>query len=79
MKITTQGHTVPRILVRLAEKLGTELKQGRLEIPARYGRGYCTGFVFNAHLRLLISNYELHDDIVVENPEIDPSKKNDLL
>ncbi|WP_343692600.1 AraC family transcriptional regulator [Chitinophaga sp.] len=75
MKITTQEHTVPRILVRLAEQLGTELKQGRLEIPARYGRGYCAGFVFNAHLRLLISNYELHDDIVVENPEIDPSKK----
>lgn len=75
MKITTQGHNVPRILIRLAEQLGTELKQGRLEIPERYGRGYCAGFVFNAHLRLLISNYELHDDIVVENPEIDPSKK----
>lgn len=75
MKRTTNEHKVPGILIRLAERLGTELKQGRLDIPERFGRGYCTGFVFNSHIRLLISNYELHEDILVENPEIDPSKK----
>lgn len=75
MKISTQGGMVPAILVRLAEQLGTVVTQGRLEIPGKFGRGYCFGMVFNAHIRLLISNYELHEDIVVENPEVDPSRK----
>lgn len=70
-----QEQNVPDILIRLAERLGTELKHGRLDIPEKFGRGYCAGFVFNAHIRLLISNYELHEDIVVENPERNPFKK----
>lgn len=75
MQVTTQGQPVPGILVRLAERLGTELKKGRLDIPEKFGRGYCIGLVFNAHIRLLISNYELNEDVVVENPETDALKK----
>lgn len=67
--------TVPAVLIKLAQLLGTEVKNGRLEIPEQFGRGYCTGFVFNEHTRLLISNYVLNEDLAVENPEIDTSKR----
>lgn len=66
---------VPNILIRLAQRLGAELKNGRLEIPERFGNGYCSGYVFNEHIRLLISNYELKEEIVVENPDAGSSPK----
>jgi len=67
--------TEPNILKRLAHLLGTEIKNRRLEIPEKFGNGYCAGFVFNEHIRLLISNYELKEDLVIENPEINASKR----
>ena len=67
--------TVPNVLYRLAQLLETEVKNRRLEIPENFGKGYCAGFVFNEHIRMLISNYELHEDLMVENPEIDTSKR----
>ncbi|MCD7931453.1 MAG: hypothetical protein LUH15_08880 [Tannerellaceae bacterium] len=67
--------TVPAILKILAHLLGAEIKDHRFEIPEKYGRGYCAGFVFNEHIRMIISNYELNGDIPVENPETDPCKR----
>jgi len=62
--------TEPNVLKRLAHLLGTEVKNWRLEIPKKFGRGYCTGFVFNEYIRMLILNYELNENLVVENPDI---------
>jgi len=67
--------TIPNILIRLAQFLGTEIKNRRLEIPEKFGTGYCIGFVFNEHLRMLISNYELIEEIDVKNPEINVSRR----
>ncbi|MDJ1500681.1 AraC family transcriptional regulator [Xanthocytophaga agilis] len=67
--------TVPNILVKFAHLLGTEIKNRRLQIPENFGRGYCTGFVFNEHIRLLISNYELYEDVLVENPGINTARR----
>lgn len=67
--------TEPNILIRLAHSLGTEVINRRLVIPEKFGRGYCAGFVFNEHIRMLVSNYELNEDIVVENPDVDTSKR----
>jgi AraC-like DNA-binding protein len=61
--------TEPGILKRLAHLLGTDVKNRRLEIPEKFGKGYCTGFVFNEHIRMLIMNYELNKDLFVENPD----------
>jgi AraC-like DNA-binding protein len=61
----------PNILKRLAHLLGTEVKNRRLEIPEKFGKGYCAGFVFNEHIRMFIFNYELKEDLVIENPDID--------
>ena len=67
--------TVPSIIKKLAQLFGTEIKDIRLEIPEKYGKGYCTGFVFNEHIRMIISNYELNEDLVVVNEDIDASKR----
>ena len=67
--------TVPNVLYWLAKLLGTEVKNRRLEIPEKFGNGYCAGFVFNEHIRMLISNYELNEDIVVKNLDINASKR----
>lgn len=65
-----KGQTVPNILTKLAHLLGTEIKNRILEIPERYGTGYCAGYIFNEHIRMMISNYKLYDDIIVENPDV---------
>lgn len=62
--------TVPNVLIRLAHLLRTEIKNRRLEIPENFGKGYCIGFVFNEHIRMIISNYELKEDLEVENPDV---------
>jgi len=67
--------TLPTILMRLAHLLGTEIKNSRLEIPEKFGKGYCSGFVFNKDIRMIISNYELNEDLAVENPDIHISGK----
>lgn len=61
--------TAPQILKKLAHLLGTAVKNRRIEIPEEFGKGYCSGFVFNAHIRMLIMNYELNQDLLVENPD----------
>ncbi len=63
--------SVPIVLEKFAESMGTKLKGRRLEIPKKFGSGYCAGFVFNNSMRMLILNLELHEDIVLENPDID--------
>lgn len=62
--------TVPNILKKLAYLLGTEVKNRRLEIPAKFGKGYCYGYVFNDCIRMVISNYELNEDVVIDNPDV---------
>lgn len=65
-----EQQTTPHILLSLADLLGTEVINRRLEIPKQFGKGYCDGFVFNKHIRMMISNYELHKDLAIKNPEI---------
>jgi AraC-like DNA-binding protein len=66
--------SVPNILNKLAELLGTEVKNNKLEIPQGFGTGYCAGYVFNDHIRMLVSDYELHDDLDIINPDFDAAK-----
>ncbi|MDB5117634.1 MAG: AraC family transcriptional regulator [Mucilaginibacter sp.] len=70
-----EQQTVPNILLRFAHLLGTEVINSRLEIPQKFGTGYCAGFVFNEHIRMLISNYELNEDLIVNNPDIDTARR----
>ena len=65
--------TVPHALKKLADLLGTNIKDRRLDIPEKYGKGYCAGYIFDEHIRMFIFNYELKEDLVIENPDIDLS------
>ncbi|KAA6309039.1 hypothetical protein EZS27_039397, partial [termite gut metagenome] len=70
---TDKHPTELHALHSFAHLLGTEVKNSRVEIPERWGKGYCAGFVFNEHIRMLIFNYELNEDLVLENPNINAS------
>jgi AraC-like DNA-binding protein len=70
-----QKQTEPHVLKNFAHLMGTELKDNKLNIPEKFGRGYCAGFVFNEHIRMLILNYELYEDLVVENPDTNTNTK----
>jgi hypothetical protein len=70
-----EQQAVPNILLRFAHLLATEVKNNRLEIPEKFGKGYCAGFVFNEHVRMLISNYELKQDLIVDNPEVNTARR----
>lgn len=67
--------TIPTVLKEFANFLGTELKNRRLEIPEKFGKGYCIGYIFNEYIRLSIFNYELKEDLIIENPGADPHSK----
>lgn len=70
-----QQQIIPNVLISLAHLLGTEVKNRRLIIPEKFGKGYCIGFVFNEYIRIIISNYILNKDIYVKNTAINVSKK----
>jgi AraC-like DNA-binding protein len=67
--------TEPHVFKNFAQLLGVEIKNNRLNIPEKFGRGYCTGFVFNAHIRMLILNYQLDEDLIIENPDINAAAR----
>ncbi|MBV8327491.1 AraC family transcriptional regulator [Chryseobacterium sp.] len=67
--------TVPEVLKKLAALLGTEIKQRTLEIPPQFGSGYCSGFIFNENIRMLVCNYELKEDVSIENKEMNSEKR----
>lgn len=67
--------TLPNLLTGFAYLLGTEVKNGRVEIPEKFGRGYCAGFVFNEYIRMLILNYELNEDLILKNPSVGTSER----
>jgi AraC-like DNA-binding protein len=71
----TKRETEPNVLRSFAHSLGTELENWRLEIPEKFGSGYCAGFVFNEHIRMLILNYELNEELVIKNPDINVTAK----
>lgn len=63
-----------QVLHTLAQLFGTVVKDNRLDIPEQFGTGYVTRYVFNEHIRMMIMNYELKENLVIENPDIHPSR-----
>ncbi|MBE9585273.1 helix-turn-helix transcriptional regulator [Mucilaginibacter sp. JRF] len=66
---------IPIVLQQFARLLNIDIENNRLDIPAEYGAGYCSGYVFNEHIRILISNYELHQDLIISNPNLHSAGK----
>lgn len=61
----------PEALRHFAKTLGVPISHNRITIPQEFGKGYCTGFTFNEHIRMLIMDYELNREIVLANPDTD--------
>ncbi len=75
MKENEKLYILPNILNIFAESLGTKVRNRRIEIPGEFGKGYCAGFVFNEHIQMLFLNYELKENLIIENPLIDESQR----
>ncbi len=69
------SNSTPEILKVLAKRLKVSIIDNSLIIPPGLGGGYCTGYVFNEHMRIIISNFELYEDLMIENPDFDVSRK----
>lgn len=63
------------ILTQFAKQLGTKVNSRRLNIPPNYGSGYCIEYVFNRYIRMIISNYQLKEDLEIVNPFVGNSKR----
>lgn len=62
---------VPKVLAVFAEALGTTVTGHTMFIPEEFGRGYCSGFIFNEDVRMLIMNYELKDKVIIDDFDLD--------
>jgi len=67
--------TIPEVLHHFARALETTVKNNIVFIPPKYGAGYCLGFKFDKHIRMMILNYTLKQDIVLKSPDGDISGK----
>lgn len=63
------------ILHLLAQQFGTVVKSRKLVIPPQFGKGYVTRYIFNEQIRMMIMNYELKENLVIGNPEVNTSRK----
>lgn len=54
-----------------ADKLNTTIDdEGKVIIPAQFGKGYLQRFKFNANLRMMIQDYELKEDLSIRRTAI---------
>ncbi|RFM33520.1 helix-turn-helix domain-containing protein [Chitinophaga silvisoli] len=65
MKIELKSKDGLGMLAAFAEKIGSTVKNGRVEVPKEFGRGFLQGFNFDERLRMMIRNYELHQDFAI--------------
>ncbi|RFM36795.1 helix-turn-helix transcriptional regulator [Chitinophaga silvisoli] len=63
------------VLHLLAQQFGTVVKNRKLVIPPQFGKGYVTRYIFNEQIRMMIMNYELKENLVIDNPEVNTPKK----
>ncbi len=72
---TDNNQILPLILKRLCRVLGTDINNGKIEIPENAGKGYCTGYIFNQYIRMFIFNYELNKEILITEPDTEVPKR----
>ena len=70
MSIQIQVQESTELLASFAKTVGTSVKDGRVEIPPKYGSGYVLGFLFGNELMMIVRNYTLKEEVVI-NRQID--------
>lgn len=65
MKIEIESRNGLGMLAAFAEKVGGNVVNGRVHVPEEFGTGYIQGYSFDERLRMMIVNYELHQDFAI--------------
>ncbi|KAA8482422.1 AraC-like DNA-binding protein [Arcticibacter tournemirensis] len=65
MKIEIKSKDGLGMLAAFAREVGSVVENGRVEVPEKFGTGYIQGFNFDERLRMMIRNYELHQDFAI--------------
>ncbi len=65
MKIEIKSTDGLGMLAAFAEKVGSTIENGRVEVPEKVGVGFIQGYSFDERLRMMILNYELHQDFAI--------------
>lgn len=64
MKIEAKSNET--FLTSFATSVGSKVENGRVEIPAKYGKGYVFGYLWSRQIKLIIRKYELKDNILIK-------------
>ena len=54
------------ILQKLAALFDTQVTDKTLYVPEKYGTGYCKLLDFNNELQVLVYNFKLHEDLLLQ-------------
>jgi AraC-like DNA-binding protein len=65
MKIDIKSKDGLGMLAAFAQKVGSTIENGRVEVPEEVGGGFIQGHSFDERLRMMILNYELHQDFAI--------------
>lgn len=79
MKIEVIDKDGSGILHNFAAAIGASIKGRFLEIPKNLGEGYMTGFTWGNELRMMIRNYYLKEEIVLERKNEIPDGQDNII
>lgn len=66
MKIALTDENGSGILLKFAKAIGATVRGRFVDIPAHKGGGYLTGFGWDSGLRMMLRNYYLKEDVLLE-------------
>lgn len=67
------------IMLKFARVLGASVQGRFIYIPERMGGGYMTGFSWGEHLRMMIRNYHLKEEVLIERTNELAGFQNDVI
>ncbi|GAA3755687.1 AraC family transcriptional regulator [Flavobacterium ginsengiterrae] len=79
MKIEVVDKNGSGILYKLAEAIGASVRGRFVDIPKKLGEGYMTGFTWGNDLRMMIRNYYIKEEIVLERKNEFPEGKENII
>ncbi|RZK13200.1 MAG: AraC family transcriptional regulator [Flavobacterium sp.] len=65
MRIEIKSKNGLGMLDAFAEKVSSTVENGRVEVPEAFGTGFIQGYSFDERLRMMVLNYELHQDFAI--------------
>lgn len=79
MKIEVIDKNGSGILHKLADAIGATIRGRFVDIPKNLGEGYMTGFVWGNDLRMMIRNYYIKEEIVLERKNEFPTGQENII